>query len=81
MDNLMCPICGAKIDYVEERYMMVMDGNSVYQCEADSTHRFWIHPFSHRDIHWHPESSVTNWKSLRTWKILDDGTYTEIPNE
>lgn len=60
-----CPVCGGELDHVRlQKFMMVMDGNSVYQCTSESAHRFWSHPFENgKSIHLHPNASVTGFKS------------------
>jgi len=50
----------------------VMDGNSVFQCKKDETHRFWIHPFSFLEVHWHPKATNTDWDYFLKWIIEKD---------
>jgi len=68
-----CPVCNSPMHYVKEKqFMIVMDGNSIYQCSEHPEHKFWVHPFSFRTIHLNPKASVTNWDSSMDFKWEND---------
>jgi len=68
---LHCPICNEKLKHIWS-YRMVMDGNSCYQCSGEEEHKFWIHPFNFRTIHYNKTVSETDWDWERCWRMEGD---------
>lgn len=73
---MICPICGENLKELECS-VEVRDGNTVYQCEKNKYHKFWIHPFQNDTIHWYPGASAEKWDSFCCWKIRNEN-YVEI---
>jgi len=87
---LHCPICNEKLKNIwEDHFVMVMDGNNCYQCSGTEEHKFWIHPFSRRIIHYNPTVSARDWDWERCWRMEGDtgkfpgfkSNYVEITEE
>lgn len=70
--NVKCPICNGNLYTIDNWMMVVMDGNTVYQCENVQEHKFWNHPFEERDIlHLNKNASETDWTSEQDYKLVD----------
>jgi hypothetical protein len=70
--SLICPVCGGDTYTVDNTMMIVMDGNCVWHCENDETHKFFRHPFEPNYIlHQHRHASETNFKSEQDWNLVD----------
>ncbi len=65
-----CPICKGKL-IKQESIIQVMDGNTIYKCDLDSSHKFWRNPRQWEVINLNPNASETNWKYNRRWEIVD----------
>lgn len=68
-----CPICFGKLEQVKHRGIRVMDGNSVYQCVEDVTHRFWSHPFSYKVLRLYPNASIMCHEWLKAYEYDNRG--------
>ena len=63
-----CPICGIEMLEVRNIYLLVMDGNFVYQCQNNTDHRFWKWPMQSNVIFQNPNASETSFDAIAGWK-------------
>ena len=74
-----CPMCDGSLLKAEKSFSdrMVRDGNSVYECDKNKSHRFWCHPFRHNLLKWHPNTSVSGGQWHKAFEY-EDGKIVKI---
>ena len=81
--DIKCPICGSELEFIQsDNFMVVMDGNTCYQCSDNITHKFWSHPFDRYHINYNPTVSQIKCDWYRKWSIGKiNGEYIEVTKE
>lgn len=69
-----CPKCDGNISHIKENniLMRVLDGNLVYECDNNDTHKFWRNMREDDVLHYNPNSSETNFDSLADYEYINN---------
>ena len=74
MQYIKCPMCeNGKLEQLKEEFyhLEVMDGNIIYLCTKNKTHRFWSHPFNWHNIYYDPNVEHAHGKKLQHYCFED----------
>jgi hypothetical protein len=79
--HLKCPCCNSDLYTDDNQMLLVMDGNSVYQCENHEDHRFWQNSReSSNYIHLNKNASETSFDSEKDFKLIKDKWFQYFQN-
>jgi hypothetical protein len=73
-----CPICCSQLlEVIDTGRRYILDGNTIFQCQNEKTHRFWRHPFSNNILRWYPNAVVDGFIWYKAYEY-EEGKITKI---